>query len=143
MILSLVTDPDPRLHTYAQYVPHEGIDEAYKMSSLMFNAMERWNGIGLASVQVGLTGRYFVFKWNGEGNPQWVVNPEIVASTGLELREELCLSVPGVAVPKARASYIEVAQRHTDWGTIRCSGLTARIMQHEIDHLNGRLITDK
>lgn len=108
----------------------------------MLGLMRIHHGIGLAAPQVGITQRFFVAEVNGQS--LCLVNPILVTHQGRDRMTEGCLSLPGVNVKVKRNSQIEVqgfdvhgrAQRH------RVKGLWARVMQHEIDHLDGILICD-
>lgn len=108
----------------------------------MVALMRIHNGIGLAAPQVGITQRFFVAEINGQS--VCLVNPVLAARHRCDRMTEGCLSLPGVDVNVQRKSQIEVqgfdvhgcAQRH------RVQGLWARVMQHEMDHLDGILICD-
>ncbi len=108
----------------------------------MVTTMRKNNGIGLAAPQVGLDMQLAVVD-AGEGLLK-ITNPSIVKKEGLDIMDEGCLSVPSVPVKVKRPKTITV--EYTDeWGKINKKifhGLTAKTMQHEIDHLNGRLILD-
>jgi peptide deformylase len=116
--------------------------EAERMIAIMRDAL----GVGLAATQLGVMHRLLVFQAGADATPTAVVNPELEwASDELALAEEGCLSLPGIAVDVDRALYARVSGR--DLGgqpvTIEASGLEARVLQHEIDHLDGVLILDR
>ena len=108
----------------------------------MAETMHATGGIGLAASQVGISDRIAIVD-SDEGLLK-MINPEILARKGSSALEEGCLSVPEAAVTVRRAeevsvSYVDEKGRHIK-KTFR--GLTARVVQHEIDHLNGKLIID-
>ena len=102
-------------------------------------------GIGLAAPQVGVSLRLVVVGDEAGRGGQALVNPVITAQGGQVTAEEGCLSVPGVFAPIARAEWIEVAAAGADGGPvrIRAHGLRARVLQHEMDHLDGVLFIDR
>ncbi|MBN1546360.1 MAG: peptide deformylase [Syntrophaceae bacterium] len=104
--------------------------------------MEQYDGIGLAAPQVGILQRIVVANI-GEG-PICLINPEIVAGSGTENMVEGCLSLPGYAVDVYRNKSIEIQGKNLEGRKIfyKLDGLMARVLQHEIDHLNGTLICD-
>jgi peptide deformylase len=108
--------------------------------------MEAAMGIGLAATQVAVMHRVLVYRTSTDSPLVAVVNPEIEwTSEELEVAEEGCLSLPGVAVDVERALYVRVAaqDRQGDEILIEASGLEARVLQHEIDHLDGTLMIDR
>ena len=112
----------------------------------MLEIMYKYHGIGLAAPQVGVLKRLFVMdlSWTDKKKePTIFINPEIVELSGeLETDGEGCLSLPGITVPVTRKSYAVVKFSDFDgneW-VIEGDGLLARCMQHEIDHLDGRLL---
>ena len=113
-----------------------------KLFSCMVATMHAPGGIGLAAPQVGVSKRAAVV--DGEEGLLKIVNPRILSKKGLSELEEGCLSVPEKGVNVKRAEEILVS--YLDENGKRCKktfrGLTARIIQHEIDHLNGKLIID-
>jgi len=95
-------------------------------------------GTGLAAIQIGIPLRFAWFTF--QGKEYTLVNPEITEAFGGETQAEGCLSIPGKRVMVCRAYDI----RYTSNGKPkRANGLMARIIQHEVDHMNGVLITDK
>ncbi|AWB10206.1 peptide deformylase [Thermodesulfobium acidiphilum] len=101
------------------------------------------NGVGLAAPQVGELSRLFIYKINDI--LQVVVNPEIIEKVGSEVDVEGCLSVPGVFGPVERAFKVIVQAQDIYGDTIILNkeGYEARVIQHELDHLNGDLFIDK
>jgi peptide deformylase len=140
--LSLRFHPDPVLRDACH--PVERFDS--RLSGVldeMLTLMRIHNGIGLAAPQVGITQRLFVAEIHGRSVS--LVNPVIIGRSGSDRMTEGCLSLPGVQVEVERNRQVEVQgydaqgrkQRHC------VEGLWARVMQHEIDHLDGVLICDK
>jgi peptide deformylase len=114
----------------------------------MIETMYAAPGVGLAAPQIGVQKQVCVIdlsvgKRNGE--LLTLVNPEFVEREGMQLEEEGCLSVPGFSATVARPSRVVVRalDRHGTERTIEGTGLLARALQHEIDHLEGRLFLDR
>lgn len=126
--------------------PIEKFDEELAgLVAKMFETMKLGKGVGLAAPQVGLAQRLFVVQIEGD-TPRVFINPEIV-QTSLELEsfEEGCLSIPGVYADLDRPSGIKV-QAWNERGrrfVLEAEGFLARVIQHELDHLNGILFTDR
>ena len=116
-------------------------DQVARMGSIMDDAL----GVGLAAPQVGLSQRLLVYRVGHESPLVAVVNPEIEwSSDDEEPLEEGCLSLPGVHVDVDRPIHVRVRAQDErgDPRLIEASGLEARVLQHEIDHLNGTLILE-
>ncbi|HEU4656479.1 MAG TPA: peptide deformylase [Capillimicrobium sp.] len=116
--------------------------EVARMGRLMEDAM----GIGLAATQVGMLRRLLVYRVEHDSPIVALVNPRIEWSGDeLETMEEGCLSLPGVNVEVERPVHVRVRARdeHGDEVRIEASGLEARVIQHEMDHLDGVLILDR
>jgi peptide deformylase len=136
---------DPVLNSRASEVTEFGPDlerEAVRMVQLMRDAM----GVGLAATQLGVMRRLLVFQAGPDAVATPVVNPELEwLSDDLATAEEGCLSLPGVVVDVERPLHARV--RGLDVGgeplLLEASGLEARVLQHEIDHLDGVLILDR
>jgi len=112
----------------------------------MFETMYAAEGIGLAAPQVGVSKRLFVMDIRDpEAEPQAVVNPVIVEHSGSERGEEGCLSLPGLYGVVERSAQIVMEGLDPDGKPIRidASGLLARCIQHEIDHVDGILYIDR
>jgi len=101
-------------------------------------------GIGIAAPQVGVSLRVIVVD-DGEGGVRPLVNPVITAEGGRAIAEEGCLSIPGIFAPVERAEWVEVEALDGDGHPLRfqAQGLLARVIQHEIDHLDGLLFIDR
>ena len=136
---------DPVLKSKA--LPITTFDDALKaeidrMGALMADSL----GIGLAATQVGRLRRLLVYRVEGEGPIQALINPELQwASKEQEVFEEGCLSLRGVAVDVERPIHVRVTALDAEGEPllIEASGLEARVIQHEMDHLDGVLIIDK
>lgn len=116
--------------------------EVERMGALMSDAL----GIGLAATQVGRLRRLLVYRVEADGPVQALVNPELQwASKEQEVFEEGCLSLRGVAIDVERPIHVRVAacDPHGEELLIEASGLEARVIQHEMDHLDGVLILDR
>jgi peptide deformylase len=143
----IITLPDPILRKVS--APVERIDaEVRKLAEDMLETMYAAPGVGLAAVQVGVPRRLFVLDTAKEERPPQplvLINPEIV-SLGAEMRvhEEGCLSIPDERVPIERPSTVTVRflDREGKTQELAAKGLLATAIQHEIDHLNGKLIID-
>ena len=114
----------------------------------MVETMYAAPGIGLAAPQVGLALRVFVIDLSVGRDPKALVtmiNPEWVERDGMQLEEEGCLSVPGFSatVPRPRRVVVSGLDRHGVHRKVEGTGLLARALQHEMDHLDGRLYLDR
>jgi len=145
-ILEILTCPDKRLAIKSQ--PVELVDESLRsLFDDMIETMYAADGVGLAAPQVGVLSRVLVIDTSGveeKGVLIKAVNPAIVASSGKSTREEGCLSVPEVHEEVSRPSEITVRFLDQDGRPVEiaCDGLLARVFQHEIDHLDGKLFID-
>ncbi len=142
--LNILEFPDPRLRKVAQAV--EDYDPALgKLVADMLETMYAARGIGLAATQVDVHQRLLVLDVSEEQNqPRVYVNPEIIEETGSETCEEGCLSVPGIYANVKRAEQVTVRARDSEGNVFeeRLDGLHAVCLQHEMDHLVGRLFVD-
>ena len=146
MVLEIKTFPDKVLRGKAE--PVETVTEEikellYNMADTMYDAP----GIGLAAPQVGVLKRVVVIDVTAGQEPgklMNLINPEILEASGTELGEEGCLSVPGEYEYVNRAEFVRVRAVNEDGETVEfeAEGILARAVQHEIDHLNGRLFID-
>ena len=136
---------DPVLKSPASEVRSFGpelVEEANRMIALMQNAL----GIGLAATQLGFMRRLLVFQAGPDSPPRALVNPRIEwCSEEAWVAEEGCLSLAGIVVDVERPLHARLAARNLDGApvAIEASGLEARVLQHEIDHLDGVLILDR
>jgi peptide deformylase len=142
--LSILEFPDPRLRTRAQ--PVAQVDASLrKLIDDMFETMYAAPGIGLAATQVNVPKRVLVVDVSeSRKEPLALINPELLSRDGLEETEEGCLSVPGVYDKVTRAERIRVRALDREGRTIEleANGLLAVCIQHEIDHLDGKLFVD-
>ncbi len=122
-------------------------DRLARLAALMTEAMDREEGVGLAATQLGILTRLIVWRHPDEEDALRVcANPEIVEqSESCTVASEGCLSVPGASVEVSRPDEVVVSGFDLEGCAIqlRLQGLAARIVQHEIDHLEGRLILDR
>jgi peptide deformylase len=119
-----------------------------ELAEAMVQTMHRAPGIGLAAPQVGESLQLVTVDLSVGEIPEEllvVINPEITAAEGFEICEEGCLSVPGYSLPVKRNARIFLQATLLDGRELRMEfeGLKARVLQHEIDHLNGILIVDR
>jgi peptide deformylase len=136
---------DPVLRTRARTV--DRFDDALReqvrrMAELMVDAL----GVGLAATQVGVLNRVLVYRVHQQAPYAALVNPEIEwAGRDEEIMEEGCLSLPAVHVDVERPIHVRVRAHDPDGEPvmIEASGLEARVIQHEIDHLDGKLVFDR
>ncbi|MBA2123774.1 peptide deformylase [bacterium Unc6] len=140
--LKICIYPDPILYKKAEQVPCVD-DSICVLIKDMAETMHSSKGIGLAANQVGIPKRIIIVMDNQ--NLVEIINPEIERTTGEETAEEGCISLPGEAWKIKRAKKITVHGINVRGRKIKikAEGLLARIIQHEIDHLNGILIKDR
>ena len=142
--LQILEFPDPRLRLRAQ--PVTQVDAALRtLIDDMFETMYAAPGIGLAATQVNVAKRVLVIDLSERRDqPLALINPEIVARSGVEETEEGCLSVPGYFDKVTRAEQISVRALDRDGRPLEfeADGLLAVCIQHEIDHLDGKLFVD-
>ncbi len=143
-LLNILHFPDPRLRTIAEAVTN--FDEDLKtLVSDMFETMYEAPGIGLAATQVDVHKRLLVMDVSEDKNdPKVLINPEILEAEGEEEMDEGCLSVPGYYETVRRADKIRIRAQDVngDFFEIKTDGLEAVCIQHEMDHLQGKLFVD-
>lgn len=142
--LKILEFPDPRLRKKATPVATVD-DDLRRLIDDMFETMYAAPGIGLAATQVDVHQRLLVADVSMEKNEPWVlINPEILEKDGVAVSEEGCLSVPGYYEEVERAEHIRVRFLDRDGNTVETEmeGLLAVCVQHEIDHLDGKLFVD-
>lgn len=140
--LNIVKDGDPILRKTSRKI--ETIDDRIKtLAADMLETMHDANGVGLAAVQVGKLRRLVIVEVE-EGRPFILINPEIVAKEGRQTEVEGCLSIPGKWGITDRPMKVTVSATGLDGKnfSVMGSGLLARALCHEIDHLDGKLFTD-
>jgi peptide deformylase len=135
---------DPLLRRRAAPVK-EITPEVRRMVDDMIETMYDEVGIGLAAPQVGISLRLVVVGHEKTAAPRALVNPVIAAQGGEITAEEGCLSLPGIFAPVTRAEWVQLEAHDLDGNpvSIRGRGLTARVFQHEMDHLDGVLFIDR
>lgn len=142
--LKILEFPDPRLRKKA--TPVEAVDDALRaLISDMFETMYEAPGIGLAATQVDRHIRLLVLDVSeGRNRPRCLINPEIIEADGEEEMDEGCLSVPGYYEKVRRAEHIRVRAQDENGQTseFEAEGLEAVCIQHEMDHLEGKLFVD-
>ena len=143
--LKIILYPDPRLKKMSE--PVTAFDEPLRdLVVEMFKLMRESHGVGLAAPQVGVNLRLFVMNPSGEpGDDQVYINPLLADASGNEEGEEGCLSLPDIRVKVQRDKAITITAHDLDGRPFKetASGYVARIWQHEFDHLNGILLTDR
>ena len=142
--LNILEFPDPRLRRVAK--PVDAVtDRERQLAADMLETMYDARGIGLAATQVNEDIRLLVLDLSEErDDPKVFINPEIVERDGSQTCEEGCLSVPGVYAEVKRAERIRVRALDTDGESfeLEADGLLAVCIQHEIDHLDGKVFVD-
>ena len=143
-ILSILEYPDPRLRKKA--LPVAVVDDSIRtLLDDMLETMYAAPGIGLAATQVNQQKRVIVIDITEEKNsPLRLVNPEIIWTSGDEEMDEGCLSVPGIFEKVKRAEKVRIKAMGYDGACfeLETDGLLAVCIQHEIDHLEGKLFVD-
>jgi peptide deformylase len=143
-ILDVLHFPDPRLRTVAKAV--EAVDEGIRgVVDDMLETMYEAPGIGLAATQVNIPLRIVVIDVSeGKDQPLCLINPEIIERDGEQEGDEGCLSVPDQYETVTRAEYVKIRfqDREGKWSELEAHEMLAVCVQHEIDHLNGKLFID-
>ena len=143
-LLKILEYPDPRLRTKAKPVARVE-DRHRQLARDMLQTMYAAPGVGLAATQVDVHERLLVLDVSDDkSNPLVLINPEILAKDCVETGEEGCLSVPGYTESVDRATKIRVRALNEQGATIEfdAEGLQAVCIQHEMDHLDGKLFVD-
>ncbi len=150
-VLDIILEGDPRLRQKATRI--RAVDDALRrLAADMHETMLAAPGVGLAAPQVGITRRLIVVhvpeNYDEEGTPETtltLVNPEIVKSQGRVVGQEGCLSIPGWVgdVPRYEAITVKGTDLNNRDVRLKLRGYAARVVQHEIDHLDGILFTDR
>ena len=143
-ILEVLRFPDERLRTVAK--PVDSVNSEIKaLVKDMFETMRDENGIGLAATQVNVHKRVVVMDVSeNQDNPLVFINPEITSTEGKTISEEGCLSVPNnyAKVERAEKITVEALDKEGNPFTLGADGLLAICIQHELDHLKGKLFVD-
>lgn len=144
MTLEILQYPDSRLRRKA--VPVDAVDaHVRRLADHLLETMYAAPGIGLAATQVGREERVFVLDISEEHDtPRVFINPEILERSGESETEEGCLSIPGVYEPVVRAARVRARalDREGEPFELEAEGLLAVCIQHELDHLDGKLFID-
>jgi len=155
MVREIVVYPDKRLKQVSK--PVESFDEAlHTLLDDMYDTMRAKNGVGLAAIQVGIDKRVLIINIPLEDIPEGedeqprentleMINPVIIEKDGSTKFQEGCLSVPGIYEEVERAKHVKVEyfDRHGEKHVIEDDDFLAIAMQHEIDHLEGRVFIEK
>lgn len=150
MILEVLTYPDKRLYEKSKNVTKFD-EELHKFLDDMYETMIASRGIGLAAIQVGVAKRILLVNLINEDGVQdkadllEIINPEILSSDGEICYEEGCLSVPEFFEEVTRPEFIKLQyqNRYGEICELEADGLQSVCIQHEIDHLNGKLFIEK
>ncbi len=143
-LLPILHYPDPRLHIRAAPVTEVNA-EIRKLVDDMAETMRAAVGIGLAATQVNVHKRLIVLDVSeDQQNLQVFINPKLLSRDGSQEREEGCLSVPGIYDRVTRAEHIvvEALDREGNPFTLEAEGLLATCIQHEMDHLDGKVFVE-
>jgi peptide deformylase len=143
-VLTVLHYPDDRLRTIAKPVATI-TDQTRQLVADMLDTMYAENGIGLAATQVNVHQRVVVIDVSeSRDQPLVLINPEIIAKSGDTTYEEGCLSVPQSYANVERAAEVTVKAQNTagEWFELKADGLLAICLQHELDHLLGKLFID-
>ena len=145
MIAPIVREPNPMLHRKAVPVP-EITEEVQRFIDTMIVTMHAAEGVGLAANQINSPWNVLVASPDGQRGKELVlINPSILKRSGRDRSPEGCLSVPGVSSEVVRAAKITATglNRKGNPVTLEAHGLLAKILQHEVDHLQGHLFLDR
>ncbi|MCL1076308.1 peptide deformylase [Shewanella dokdonensis] len=143
-LLNVLRFPDERLRTIAEPVTEFNAALQQQIDD-MFETMHTEKGIGLAATQVDFHKQLIVMDLQDEvARPQVFINPKIISASGDFCNEEGCLSVPGIYAKVDRAEFVTVTALDRDGNefTVDADGLFAICIQHEMDHLKGKLFVD-
>ncbi len=146
-IKDIITVPDETLKKISEPIEKIGVNEK-KLINDLFETMYNSNGIGLAAVQVGILKRILVIDVSGKDKkkqPLSLINPSIKkVSNETSIYEEGCLSIPDTFIEIERPKFCEVEYIDINGNqkNLKCEGLLSTCLQHEINHLDGKLIID-
>jgi peptide deformylase len=154
MIRDIVIYPDKRLKSISKEVEEFG-DELHRLLDDMYDTMVAKNGVGLAAIQIAVPQRILIINVpidvaedeldQPKENTLEIINPIIIEKSGKRLYQEGCLSVPGIYEDVERFAYakIEYRDRYGQKHTIEDDDFLAIALQHEIDHLDGKIFIEK
>ena len=146
-IKEIITVPDEILKKVSEPIEKVGINEK-KLIKELFETMYHFNGIGLAAVQIGILKRILVVDVSNKDEkkkPLKVINPKIKnLSTDMSVDEEGCLSIPEtfIEIERPKICEVEYIDEKGSKKNLKCDGLLSTCVQHEINHLDGKLIID-
>lgn len=147
MVLQIIKYPDPILKKKTE--PIEKISkEVFILVDNMIETMFKNDGIGLSSTQVGSLLRLFVINVSLDGDapkPMAIINPQILSRESSEVHEEGCLSFPGLYLNIARPEKVRIHAKnlYNESNILEATGLLARVVIHEMDHLDGILFIER
>lgn len=144
-ILQIRKYPDPVLKKKTEPLTRFGPEEQALFED-MIETMYAEEGVGLAAPQVGISKRIIVASPTmKQGEEHVFVNPEIIEARGREAAKEGCLSLPGIGgeIPRAKVIRFRALDRHGKPVEVEAKDFFARIIQHEVDHINGLLLIDR
>lgn len=144
MILPVIIAPDRHL-ARPSYEVADIDDSTVTLLENLYDTMVAHDGIGISACQVGVMDQIFVIQLDDEDDVFELINPKILSSSGKSIDLEGCLSLPSVfgTVERAENIVVEYFNREGDLMEMEASGYLARCIQHELDHLNGVLFTEK
>ena len=148
MIYPIVKYGNPVLDTPAATITEFDTPELHQLIGDMFESMMAAKGVGLAAPQIGISRRIAVIDISCGENPAdklILINPEIIRNEGSQTCEEGCLSLPGFRenVRRGKRTTVRAQNLKGEWFEITGDDLLARALQHEMDHLSGRLFLDR
>lgn len=144
MVKPILKVPAPLLRERTARVPDPAVVEIQTLIQDLKDTCIAAGGVGLAAPQIGATHRVCVINYP-QGQPYGLINPEVIwRANGTSVLEEGCLSIPNVLVPVSRSKKVRVKALNETSEPVEISAgdFLAKILQHEIDHLDGLLITD-
>jgi len=144
--MEILIYPDKALRRRAASVKDADMDQVRSVAAGMIELMYKKKGVGLAGPQVAFSRRMYTVDISEERNkPVVLINPRIELLEGVQEEDEGCLSFPGLYAPVKRGAYVKIAFTGLDGElhTVDGEGLSARALQHELDHLDGVLFIDR
>jgi peptide deformylase len=144
-VRKLIVYPDPILHQVSQPVTEFGTSELTQLVADMQQTMVAANGIGLSAIQIGVPLRVIIVHQTQPDNIETLINPVIQGFDGSQVVEEGCLSVPGVFEDRRRAFIVYAQYFDLDGNKVEKTfrGVEAFCLQHELDHLDGKVFIDE